>query len=69
MSKQLAFFAYLLECYAQHKHTTAGEILNTLDAKNLTDYVFDMYEMYHAEAIENAFADLDSLISTGKPAW
>lgn len=24
--------------------------------------------LYHSEAIENAYADLDSLIATGKPA-
>ena len=40
-----------------------------LDEKNLTGFVYDMYEIYHTEAIENAFMDLDSLIATGKPAW
>ena len=40
-----------------------------LDEKKLTDFVFQMYEMYHSEAIENAYADLDSLIATGKPAF
>ena len=43
------------------------EILETLDEKNLTQFVYDMYELYHSEAIENAFTDLDSLIKTGKP--
>lgn len=37
--------------------------------KKLTDFVYSMYEMYHSEAIENAFMDLDSLIETGNPAW
>ncbi len=69
MDKKLVFFAYLLESYAQHRNTTAGAVLSSLDAKGLTEFVYDMYDMYHAEAIENAFADLDSLISTGKPAW
>ena len=40
-----------------------------LDEKKLTDFVFQMYEMYHSEAIENAYEDLDSLIATGKPAF
>lgn len=31
--------------------------------------IFDMYEMYHVEALENAFADIDSLLTTGKTAW
>ncbi len=49
--------------------TTADEILNTLDEKGLTEFVFAMYEMYHSESIANAYADLDSLIAPGKPAW
>ena len=69
LSKEFRFFTYLLESYAQHKQTTAGEVLRTLDEKKLTDFVFQMYEMYHSEAIENAYADLDSLIATGKAAF
>ena len=69
MTKEFKFFAYLLECYAVHKDTTADKILETLDEKNLTQFVYDMYELYHSEAIENAFTDLDSLIKTGKPAY
>lgn len=69
MTKEFKFFAYLLECYAVHKDTTADKILETLDKKNLTQFVYDMYELYHSEAIENAFTDLDSLIKTGKPAY
>ena len=68
MKKQYRNFAYLLECYAVHKDTTADKILETLDEKNLTQFIYDMYELYHSEAIENAFTDLDSLIKTGKPA-
>lgn len=69
MTKEFKFFAYLLECYAVHNDTTADKILETLDEKNLTQFVYDMYELYHSEAIENAFTDLDSLIKTGKPAY
>lgn len=69
MSKEFRFFTYLLESYAQHKNTTADAILKMLNEKNLTDYVFNMYELYHSESITNAFMDLDSLISTGNPAW
>lgn len=35
----------------------------------ITYPVYGMYPLYHAEVLENAFADIDSLISTGKPAW
>ena len=69
MSKEFRFFAYLLESYAAHKGLTASEVLQLLDEKGKTDFVYSMHELYHVEAIENAFMDLDSLIATGKPAW
>ena len=34
-----------------------------LSQKNLVDYAVNMYELYHVEAIENAFADLDRKLS------
>ena len=69
MTEEFEFFVYLIEAYAKHKGSTASAILNKLDKVGKTDFVFDMYEMYHSEAIENAFIDIDSLITTGKPAW
>ena len=58
-----------LEQYAVYKKTTADEVLKILEEKNLTDFVYDMYDVYHTETLDNAFMDLDSLIETGKPAW
>ena len=69
MSKEFKFFTYLLESYALHKGMTASEVLRLLDEKELTDFIFNMYELYHVESIENAFMDMDSLIATGKTAW
>lgn len=69
MSKEFRFFTFLLESYAREKNTSASEILRILDEKNITDFVFNMYEIYHVEAIENAYMDLDSLIENGKTAW
>ena len=69
MSHEFRFFAYLLESYAAHKGTAARDVLAALDNRGLTQFVYDMYEMYHIESIDNAFRDLDSLIETGKPAW
>ena len=63
MSKEIEFFTFLLEQYAAYKNTTADKILKQLDELKLTDYVINMYEMYHSEAIENAFNDLDRLIA------
>lgn len=62
MTKEMEFFTFLMEQYAHYKNTTADKILHQLDELNLTDYVFGMNEMYHSEAIENAFADIDKLI-------
>ena len=58
----MEFFTFLMEQYAHYKNTTADKVLHQLDELKLTDYVFGMYEMYHSEAIENAFADIDKLI-------
>lgn len=58
----MEFFTFLMEQYAHYKNITADKILHQLDELNLTDYVFGMYEMYHSEAIENAFADIDKII-------
>lgn len=69
LSKEFRFFTFLLESYANYKGINASEVLKTLDEKNLTDFVFNMYEMYHVETIENAYKDIDSLIQTGKTAW
>lgn len=37
--------------------------------RSLRIFVYNMYEIYHTEAIENAYMDIDSLIATGKTAW
>ena len=62
MPKEMEFFIYLIENYAAYKNVGADEILNTLDKLNLTDFVYNMYERYHQEAIENAYKDIDELI-------
>lgn len=69
MTKEFRFFTYLLESYAAYKETTADQVMQMLDEKQLTQFVYDMYELYHSERIENAFADLDSLIATGETAY
>ena len=64
MSKEMEFFTFLMEQYARSKNTTADKILHKLDELNLTDYIFNMYEMYHSEALVNAYADIDKLIES-----
>ncbi len=69
MPEEMKFFMYLLEFYAAHKNRKTGEVLAEWESKGLTKKIYDNYWVYHTEAIENAFADIDSLLDTGKHAW
>ena len=62
MGKKMEFFIYLLEKYAEYKKTSVAETLQILDKLDLTEFIYKLYEMYHVEAIENAYADIDELI-------
>ena len=64
MTKEMEFFIFLMEQYACYKNTTADNVLRQLDELKLTEYVFDMYEMYHTEALENAYKDIDKVIES-----
>lgn len=68
MSKEMEFFIYLLEHYSSFKGRTADEVLCEWDEHGITDEILDGYFQYHQEALENAFADIDSLIATGNHA-
>jgi hypothetical protein len=67
MGKELDFFIYLLERYAAAKGITGGEMLQRLDDAGLTEFIIGMYELYHVERLENAFADIDELLAKGSP--
>ena len=69
MTKEMEFFIYLLEYYAEYKGKSANEILREWDALGITQTIFDQYWGYHMERLENAFADIDSLMATGRHAW
>lgn len=62
MTKEMDFFIFLIENYAAYKKIGADEVIKKLDELNLTDFVYNMYERYHQEALENAFVDIDNLI-------
>ena len=59
MSKETRFFIYLLERYAEHLGVMADVAYRRLAECGLVDYAMGMYELYHVEALDNAFADLD----------
>lgn len=62
MSKEMEFFIFLLENYAEYKNTTADQVLKLWDKLELTNFIYEMYELYHIERLENAFEDIDRLI-------
>ncbi len=69
MSKQMDFFIELLEQYAEYKDVSADDMLQKWNNHGITQTIYDSYEMYHTERIENAFDDIDSLLNAGKHAW
>ena len=66
MSKEMQFFIYLLERYAESKKSTAQEVIIEWDTLKLTDFIYEMYDLYHIECIENAFQDIERLIKEKK---
>ena len=61
MSKEMEFFVFLTEQYAAHKGCDASEIIEQWDERGITSFIYDMYEMYHTESLDNAFRDIDSI--------
>ena len=68
MPKEMKFFIYLIERFSAHKSLTTDVVLKEWDALNLTEKIYNMYELYHSEAIENAFQDIDILVTERKRA-
>ena len=66
MSKEMNFFIYLLEKYADKKNKNASDILKEWDKLNITQLIYDMYEKYHTETLENAFEDIDKILESKK---
>ena len=62
MSKEGEWFIYLLERDADFKKEKASEILKLWDRIGLTNLIYDLYEIYHVERLENAFEDIDKLV-------
>lgn len=68
MTDEMLFFLFLIERYADHKGRPTGDVLREWDEKGVTQEIYDGYFQYHQEAIQNAYADIDSLVTTGKHA-
>lgn len=59
---------YLLECYACEKKRPTAEVMKEWDERGITQRVRDNYLQYHAEAIGNAYADIDSMLNAESSA-
>ena len=68
MSKEFRFFIYLLEHFAERLDCSAADLYDRLEKAGLLDYAENMYELYHVESIDNAFADLDDRLAAASPA-
>ena len=60
ISKKAEFFIFLLEKYAEQKSIPASEVMKQWQELGMLEYINGMYEQYHTERIENAFADIDN---------
>ena len=63
MCKEAEFFIYLLERYAYYKNQGADEVLRKWDEAGITQLIYDLYEIYHVERLENAFVDIDEILA------
>ena len=66
IDEEMWFFIYLLEHYADYKDKPTGDVIKEWDAHEITQTIYDSYWGYHTERIENAYADIDSLLTTGE---
>jgi hypothetical protein len=69
MTDELKFFILLLEKYAYDKNIPTADVLREWEEKNLVQEIYDSYEVYHTERIENAYEDVEHLMKTGKHLW
>lgn len=68
LPREMRFFIFLLENYAFYRGRSADEILAEWDRLDLTERIYQMYERYHCEDLNNAFADIDSMMAEAKSA-
>ena len=69
MSEETKFFMYLLEYYAAYRNRKTGEILQEWLDRGIFQTIYDGYWNYHTECLQNAFDDIDSLMTAGNHAW
>ena len=66
MTIEMEFFLFLIERYSKAKGRMTGDVLREWDNKGITKEIFEGYFEYHQERLENAYDDIDALVTTGK---
>ena len=61
MAREMQFFMQLINKYAEHKNSTAGDTLTLWDELEISSLIYENYEAYRNESIEDVFADIDKL--------
>ena len=61
MAREMQFFMQLINKYAEYKNSTAGDTLTLWDELEISSLIYENYEAYRNEAIEDVFADIDKL--------
>lgn len=67
--ERFEFYTYLFEQYSRYRGTVVSEILEQLEEKNLSEFVYSIYEMYRSKVNTNFHKDLDSMLEAGESAW
>ena len=49
--------------------SSADKILKQWEELGLTQFIYDMYEIYHIERLQNAFEDIDKFIEEKTTAF
>ena len=49
--------------YAEYRQVSAQKVLAMWESLGITQFIVDMYELYHIERLENAFEDIDRMMA------
>lgn len=66
MTEEMEFFLFLIERYSSNCKRSTGDVLREWDEKKITKKIYDSYFQYHQECLENAYEDIDHLVTTGE---
>jgi hypothetical protein len=61
MAREMQFFMQIINKYSEYKNSTAGDTLTLWDELEISSLIYENYEAYRNESIENVFADIDKL--------